>query len=302
MIPLILPSTFYILHSQVTERDIKLILDVYKHRYLSTSQIVQLHFPSRQTANRRLRALLEEGYLKGYKAPSIDDRIFHLTPKGAEIVASTLGVPPDALHFRRIADAAKDYYFLKHFLALNEFRIALTLGLKATDALNLLGFIPEYYGEKTDKGGVVKYIRDFVCDIKDPEQRINFTPDGVFALEKDGNAALFFLEIDRGTEILSNPDKGVLKAVYFYYNYFISGKYQRYTEDFKCQPFRGFRVLFVTTTETRLSNMQAAVSRERFKETRFVWLTTADKIQPETILTNIWQSLDPSDANRYRIG
>ena len=286
----------------ITERDIRTILDVYKFRYLSASQIQTLHFPSQQTANRRLRVLVEEGYIKGYSAPSVEDKIFYLAAKGARIVASTLQVSFTELGWQRIADAAKDYYFLKHFLQLNDFRIALRLALDGQSKISLLGFIPEYYGEKTRKGGVVKYIKDFVCDIKDPSTEISYTPDAVFSLEQDGNAALFFLEIDRGTEVLSNPEKGFLKSINFYYNYFISGKYRRYTEDFKCKPFKGFRVLFVTTTETRLSNMRTAASGQNLKETRFVWLATADQICPEMMFQNIWLSLDERDRTAHRIG
>lgn len=287
---------------QITDRDIKVILDLYKFRYLSTSQVERLHFPSRQTANRRLRALVQAGYAKGYHAPGIEDRIFYLAPNGAEIVANTLQIPPDQLHFRRIVDAAKDYYFLKHFLQLNDFRLALQQALATQDEVSLLGFIPESYGEKTEKGGVVKYIRDFVCDLKIKTERIYFTPDAVFALEKAGRPALFFLEIDRGTEILSDPQKGFLKCVNFYYNYFISKKFQRYHEDFRCQEFKGFRVLFVTTTPTRLANMRSAVGQLEHQETRFVWVTTSDKITKETIFHNIWQSLDDTDGRVYRIG
>ena len=58
------------------------------------------------------------------------------------------------------------------------------------------------------------------------------TPDGVFALKKGDNAALFFVEIDRGTEIVSDPEKGVLKSIVFYLNYWVSGKFARYAKDF----------------------------------------------------------------------
>ncbi|MCH8919738.1 MAG: replication-relaxation family protein, partial [Chloroflexi bacterium] len=213
---------------------------------------------------RRMRLLIQAGYINGYNAPAIEDRIVYLTSKGANLVASTLEVPYESLGFKRIADTAKDYYFLRHFLGINDFRISLNLALNAQTELELSGFIPEYYGEKTSKGGTVKYIRDLVCDIKDPETLINYTPDGVFALEKNDRTALFFLEIDRGTEVLSNPEKGFSKAINFYYNYFISKKFQRYQEDFKCEPFRGFRVLFVTTTEVRLENMREALSKAGF--------------------------------------
>ena len=287
---------------KITERDILVVLDVYKFRYLATYQVENLHFPSKQTANRRLRVLIEDGYIKGYNAPWIADRIFHLTPKGAEMVASALGIPTEQLPFRRISDAAKDYYFLRHFLQLNDFRIALQFAQKRQASISLLGFIPEYFGDNSSKGGVGKYIKDVVCDIKNPKVEIQFTPDAVFALEKSGTPVLFFLEIDRGTEVVGNPEKGVLKAINFYYNYFISKKYNRYAKDFKCGQFNGFRVLFVTTTETRLGNMRAAVKQANHKETRFVWLTTADKIKPQTLFSEIWQAMDERDTNFYRIG
>jgi hypothetical protein len=60
----------------------------------------------------------------------------------------------------------------------------------------------------TKQGFVKKYIRDSVG-------KYSHTPDAVFALEKEGNAALFFLEIDRGIEVVSDPEKGLLKAVVF---------------------------------------------------------------------------------------
>ena len=100
--------------------------------------------------------------------------------------------------------------------------------------ISLLGYIPEYYSESTGKSGAVKYIRDFICDVRDPARLIHHTPDAVFALEKDGNPALFFLEIDRGTEVVNDPEKGFLKSFHFYLNYFVDGKYQKYSEDFRC--------------------------------------------------------------------
>lgn len=57
--------------NQITERDIKAILDLYKFRYLSVSQIHQLHFPSQQTAYRRLRALKGLEYLKSFTVPNM---------------------------------------------------------------------------------------------------------------------------------------------------------------------------------------------------------------------------------------
>ena len=191
------------------ERDIQVILDVYKYRYLSVSQITSLHFPSIQTARRRLRLMVTHGYLESFAAPGMPEYVYYVTHKGAEVVASCLNVPMANLKWVKSTRSPKDYYFLKHFLKTNDFRIILTGACQTIDSgIDLLGYIPEYYSERTGKGGAVRYIRDFICDIRDPAKLIHHTPDAVFALERDGNPALFFLEIDRGTEVLNDPEKG----------------------------------------------------------------------------------------------
>ena len=293
------------LQNRLMDRDVQVILDIYKHRYLSVSQIKQLRFPSIQTARRRLRVLTADEYIGGFTAPGTPETVYYLERKGAEIVASSLQVSVDSLKWVQSTRTPKDYYFLRHFLKANDFRIALTQAVELEGDIKLLGYIPEYYGERSDKGGVVKYIRDFVCDMYDQSVIINHTPDGVFALGKDDKAALFFLEMDRGTEVLTNPEKGFLKCLHFYLNYWVSGKYQRYSEDFKCEPFRNFRTLFVTTSQARIDNMRQAaqnISIEPKQVKRFIWLTTDDILARDSMFQSIWQSADIADNNYYRIG
>jgi len=288
------------------ERDVQVILDVYKYRYLSVSQIAALHFPSVQTARRRLRALTADGYLEGFAAPGMPERMYYLDLKGAEAVASYLGVPEGSLKWSRSARTPKDYYFLKHFLKASDFRIILTKACNSAGSeIKLLGYIPEYYSERTDRGGAVKYVKDFVCDVHNPVKLIHHTPDSVFALEKEGKPALFFLEVDRGTEVLTDPEKGFLKCMQFYLNYWVDGKYQRYQEDFRCEQFKAFRTLIVTTSQERVDNMRQAaedVYVDPPQAKRFIWITTDERISSETIFTPIWRSADVKDENSYRIG
>ncbi len=288
---------------RLTRRDTEVLLDLYKYRYLSVSQIQLLHFPSRQTAYRRLRALKGMNYLGSFRVSNINERIYYLDRRGAELVASGLGVSLSDLKWHR-RRTPNDHYFIRHFLKVNDFRIAVTLACRDSE-IGLLGFIPEYYGEKRGRGEVRRYIRDFVLDIKDRSRKIYHTPDAVFALEKDGKAALFFLEIDRGTETLTGPEKGFLKCIDFYLNYWTDGKYHRYEADFRCEPFKAFRALIVTASEERLQNMRQAVSGLAFKPNlakRFMWLATDDKVSSETVFGSIWQSADIEDENLYRIG
>ena len=288
--------------AMVTERDVKVLLDVYKYRYLSVSQIQRLHFPSLQTTYRRLRALQVLGYLVGFKAPTMTEHLYHLGPQGGSEVAAALGVEQDQLKWKDISRPPKDYYFLRHFLKVTDFRIALIEACDRSDVC-LLGFIPEYYGQKTEGGGLAKHIKDFVCDVSGGNETISHTPDAVFALQKNGSAALFFLEIDRGTEVISDSERGVLKIIRFYLTYLLSGKYSRYAADFHVPAFRGFRALLVTTSEQRVENIRTVVKTLPVEEKakRFVWLTTDGQLSVETMFQAIWRPADATDNTTYRI-
>jgi len=290
----------------LTERDEALLESLLQYRYLSTTQLQRLHFPSLQTATRRLRLLAELDLVDSFRAPGVDERLIMLKDKGARLVADRLDVPLEQLNWK-IRRQPKDYLFLKHFLATGDFRIALTKACRRRPGLTLLGFIPEHLGEKNSKGNVKKYIRDVVADAAHRGRRIVHTPDAVFALERNGTPALFFLEIDRGTEVLNDAERGVLKAFRFYLKYLLAKDvpYQRYQDDFGArQAFKGFRVLFVTTSKKRLENMRALGSQLDIKPAsakRFLWLTTAESVDEVRILGQVWASLDVQDGSDYGI-
>ena len=291
---------------QLTERDVALLIDLYKYRYLSTPQISSLHFPSDRTAWRRLQKLFEGRWITRFKSPAISEYLYHLDTAGFDLVAEHLDVNPDRLPGRKPSQSPKDYYFLRHFLKINDFRIALTQACNASSELELVGFIPEYLGRKTEGGGTEKYIKDIVSDKQRPRYTIRHTPDAVFSLGKNGKAALFFLEIDRGTEAVSNEEKGFLKTLKFYLNYWVDDRYQRYQEEFNIpEPFRNFRTLVVTTSPKRLHHMREACTALSFQPAhakRFIWLTTYEYMTPGQLFTNIWQSAETGDERRYAIG
>jgi len=288
---------------KMTERDGEVLLSVYKHRFLTVTQIQRLHFPSMQTAYRRVRLLRTEGLLTDFTIPNIDEAVISIGRKGLTEIAALLGVEQSELRWSDTKNKPRDYYFMRHFLAINDFRIQLAIDCDKS-GLSLLGFIPDYFGEKTKAGGTTKYIKDVVCDIETSRPEISHTPDGVFALERNGKAALFFAEIDRGTEGISDPEKGVLKAVRFYAQYLVSAKYQRYADDFKTNQFKGFRTLFVTTSEARIENIRKVVADVDIpaKAKLFVWLSTFGKINDKGMFAPIWVSSDLHDTRSFQIG
>ena len=239
--------------------------------------------------------------VKTFTVPNISDRIYYLARQGAALVAEQLNLNPSDLVK---SNQPKDYYFMQHFLGINQFRITLTKTCHDSN-IDLLGFIPEYYTQKTaGSRPPVKYIKDFVFDSQDPTDKISHTPDAVFALAKNQNPALFFLEIDRGTEVLSNPEKGFLKMIRYYLNYAKTGKYKGYQQDFHCSEFKGFRLLIVTTSQERLDNMRQTIDQPSIQDAAllsFFWLTTFDKTSNAQLFQPIWTPLDPANQNTYAI-
>lgn len=285
-----------------TERDSQLLVDLYKHRFLTAKQVQRLYFPSMQTAYRRLRLLQAARHVASFTAANIDESIFMVSPVGLQAVAEALGIDREQLKWSETKAKPRDYYFMRHFLAINDFRITLKLACE-NSGIRLLGFIPDYYGEKSDKGVITKYIRDVICDVSADRREVSHTPDGVFALERDGKHALFFLEIDRGTEVISDASKGLSKAMTFYAEYLLSGKYQRYASDFAVGQFKGFRTLFVTSSSDRIENIRHAASALPVsdKAKQFCWLTTFDQVESKGLLQSIWKSSLLSDHTNYSL-
>ena len=289
----------------LTERDHELLVSLFKYRYLSTPQVQRLHFPSAQTALRRLRRLSAHGYITTFKSTACPDRIATLSRRGAETVAEQLSLSANDLGWAGHRQQPKDYLFLQHFLAASDFRITLTKACAEHSSVELLGFIPEHHVKPTSAGAIQRYIRDVITDTTDPRQKLTHAPDAVFALAHAGQPALFFLEIDRGTEVLSNPDRGFLKMLRFYLTYLRDGGYQRYRDDFGvAEPLKGFRALVVTSSQTRLRNIREVARRLRFdppQARRFVWLGTLDTLSDPALLSREWVPLDPDDERRYSI-
>lgn len=287
---------------RLTERDTAVVVDVYKYRYLKASQIADLHFPSQQTANRRLRSLVDQGYISYFTVPNIEERIYRITTAGAKLVAQVLGVAPGDLLWSKGTSPPKDYYFVQHFAAVSDFRIMLTKACEGSE-VDLLGFIPEYYGKRHASGRVTKYIKDVVFDVRNPREKISHTPDAVFALSKGGKPALFFLEIDRGTESLSNPERGVYKMIRFYEGLAKSGRFKGYGEDFGGAEFKVFRLLIVTTSPVRVRNMRETLGALEQGSVffRFIWLTDSIKLNSDTFWGSMWASLDVCDESNYSL-
>jgi Replication-relaxation len=284
------------MYPRLTTRDIAVLKDVYRYRYLSGTQIAKLHFPSQQTMWRRIRALTDLNLLKSFIVHNIPERIFYLDKKGAVIVACELSLDFDDLGWHRTTKQPRDYYFLKHFLSLNDFQILLSNACQKHN-MTLMSYIPEYVGKQTKQGYVTRLIRDTVGPYA-------HTPDAVFSLRKDDKPALFFVEIDRGNEVVSDPARGLLKAIIFYLHYWTSDHWHQYN-GYLGGDFKTFRALIITTSKERIQHIREATSNYPFHDAlakRFLWATTEQEATEDWIFEGIWRSLDVNDQTLYRIG
>jgi hypothetical protein len=92
-------------------------------------------------AYQRLRLLKKSGVITAFFAPGLPEQIYFLTTPGAKIVAAAMEKSFEDLSWYTYSKTPKDYYFLRHFLAINDFRILLTTACRESP-LTLLGFIP----------------------------------------------------------------------------------------------------------------------------------------------------------------
>jgi hypothetical protein len=288
----------------ITGRDTDVLLSLYEYRYLTMGQLRRLHFPSQQTTARRIRVLREAGYVDDFRPIGGQERLVTLDAKGAAVVGEYLGLSSDDFGWKRSRKKPKDYYFIQHFIALNDFRIAVARACAVAGELELVRFIPEYEGE-VSKGVVRKRLRDVVRVGPNGREEITHTPDGAFALRKNGETALFFVEVDRGTESLSHPKQGLVKTVAFYLNYLVADGYQRYREDFGVvTKLKGFRVLIVVPSKRRLENVRRVAASFDFRPERakgFLWIAQAEDVSERTVFSGIWKSLAADDNKTYAI-
>lgn len=288
---------------QLQLRDIDILKGVSQHRYLTRRLIWHLplehgDLSSLQVTNRRIRALLQEKTIEEFQVTGIPEALIRVTKAGIQYFAE----PDEVVSVlkNRPVNKPKNHLFVRHFLLTNAFWIALSRYCRSSQS-TLKGFIPYF------QGGKPEYIRDETLDILYQEEEIiKHTPDAAYCI-RNNSSALYFVEIDRGTEDLRNPNRGVFKFIRFYLGYLAQRKHQRYEKDFKSS-FPAFRVLILTTKPARVKNILDAMGElipAKFKKaTKFFRIASISEDDPvENILDvmekPVWRSLDHLDEERY---
>lgn len=269
---------------QLTERDIMIIRLVWDCRYLTRLQIQRLLFPSQEKGKahsrknivtKRLMLLYHNGYLDRLHPPVASNRgsspiVYCLDRKGARLLAAELGVDMPALGWQK-RQRERGLLFLEHTLAVNDFRIAVTLAARQ-DGYEIIRWFDERLLRKAE---VREGLREIALEVG---KGGSILPDAYFTLNVDGKKASFFLEVDRG----KTPGRRIRRKVRIYREYYTSGLYEH---DFHS---KSLRVLTVTTSDRRLDNMRKWAETE--SGGRLFWFTTERSVRPETVFSQpIWK-------------
>lgn len=253
---------------KIEPRDIEILKTLLDYRFLTSSQIQRIFFSSKSFADRRLRNLYDHGMLERIVRPVTQGKaelLYAIGSEGARQLSVHLDIPRDKLGWSRKGNSVKPE-FIQHQLDLNSLRLAI-----------------EEVIEKSSDYTLLTWESNLKINVK---QRKNLIPDAYFALSTPRGNTFFFLELDRATETATGKFRKKIE------NYQI----MRERGEFKKQFGReNFRVLIVTTSETRLKSLLGIFKNMRLKI--LFWLTTVDLILSETLLGNIWLRADKPELS-----
>ena len=290
----------------VTERDRALLRSLAEYRLLTSEQLERLHFQSAQTALRRIRRLEQVGLVVRRRSDAVPTQIISLSPQGVAMVTANATPGLGAAAARRRPVALPGTYFLRHQLEVNDFRIAVAHSAGQRPDVDLLSVIAD-----TDRTAVAAaaqpraLLAETVAFGSEPAERITHTPDLAFAMRRGERQAFFLVEIDRGTEVVGDPKRGVGLFVRFYLRGLVSGAFDGLRARLGLpEGLRGFRVLVVTNSASRVQAMRdrwGSMPIEHEMAKRFIWLTTREALLGTSLLEHGWVSLDPRDETRYAL-
>jgi hypothetical protein len=267
---------------QLTARDIRIVRWVYEMRFITREQIQRLEF-SPSTASyckRRLALLFHNSYLDRKFIPAPNSfgstkAIYCLASKGAQLLAHELKADIDW----RPRDAERELYFLRHTLAINDFRVCAIL------AAQRLSLTLDWVIERTLRRAEMK---DYVADPRHAGEKLAVVPDGYFRLSDESKRLSFALELDRST-VEEKPVKTKVRA---YGEWKVTGAYQkRFGTD-------SLRVLFVVASTDR--DPQRVERLKRWCEAEggrsLFWFADASDVNQDSIFSQpIWQVAGRSD-------
>jgi len=270
---------------RITERDIALFRWLSKLNYLSTTLVSQFFFGDRvKVARRRLKRLVDTDYLSWFEKPSPSscgrwEHIFYLNKKKRRKISYFLGEDKTCFY-----NPPKSTLFANHKLEIARFILCLNACCNLHKEYSF-EFFPEYESRAISKEEKGQERWPLIGSGK-----LFFIPDCLLVIQNNvqNRKSLLYLEIDTGSETLNGSLRNksdLSKKLKAYMNYLASKKYQKSLSEKFNYHFKGFRVLVVTkpARQSRIAELCEAINTKGV-----VWLTSFDKVSPESLFDPIW--------------
>ena len=256
----------------LTERDCQILRQVYEYRGCSIDQVHLRFWPlgsARSTCYRRVNRLVDAGYLSAQRLPSLtgigSGKAF-LTPGplGRQLLVRLLGVPLSDV--ARQSDPFSSAFYPTHHLRLCDVRCALELAAERIRDVAVTEFLPEVTLRKQP----IRINDTYTANDRERQRTVTLVPDGAFRLTHAGQTRRLLLEVDLGTIV---PSRLALR---------LRGYLRLQTLG------AALPLLFITTTDQRVAQVLAIVSREAGAlgiDPTPIFVTTLDQVSADTVFT-----------------
>ncbi len=243
---------------QLTKRDVEILRQIHRHRFLRSRHIVELVDGSSQQILRRLQLLFHHGYLERPRA-QIDyyhhggsrHIVYGIGNKGATVLKRDSETPHRADWTGK--NRAVGRLFLEHALLISDVLVSLEIACRNSERVRFIPReqlrLPERIKQHQDPFRWSVTLRN--------RQKLSLIPDAVFALEFDGKSLNkerihFFLEADRGTMPIRREHLSQTSFFRKLLAYEATWKQGLHRSKFG---FNRFRVLSVTTSPQRVESL-----------------------------------------------
>ena len=278
----------------ITERDVAVLRSLCDYGLLTVKQLRRLHFPSQQTATRRVRRLSRAGLVRCAPVKGHTDRVIVPTPAGL----AAGGLDPCRDDVGRLPAAL----FLRHALAISEFRVALAEGLQPRDGVELVNFVADAERHVPRPGLTPR--SPLRAEVTVSDRTVAHAPDAAFALRRGGRLAAFYVEIDMGTEVIGSPERGVGKFMRFYRAALLREAPAWLATALQLERAPdAVRVLVVTTSHARVQSIRRVCGGAAAPHpmTGRIWIAATSILTDTDVLGSVWLSLDPQDDRRQAL-
>jgi hypothetical protein len=252
---------------QLTERDIEILRQVYKHRFLRSSHAVRLLDASEGKILRRLQLLFHHGYLhrpavrrQFYGWGGGEPLVYTLAPKGADVLKHFAAVQPKRAEWLSQRPTERNES-VEHGLMVTELIVRLQASCRQNSRVRFMD-ADEITRELLDELPQDRRVFRWRVNVTHQgfEHNIEVVPDQVFGLHyldrpRGENKVYFFLEADRGTMPVVRStlnQSSILKK--------LLGYYETWQQELLLRRFGidRFRVVTVTTSFERMLSMVEA--------------------------------------------